>query len=78
MDLAPLLQQSSDPYRSAGKMIVVRNPDMAVSVGVSALNPGSQGESCPNHLILTIINHQLAFLIGIISDPSCAIPLFSP
>ena len=36
VDLAPLLQQPDTVIYPPGKMIVIRNPDEAVSVGVSA------------------------------------------
>ena len=36
VDLAPLLQQADAVIYPPGKMIVIRNPDEAVSVGVSA------------------------------------------
>ena len=36
VDLAPLLQQPDAVIYPPGKMIVLRNPDQAVSVGVSA------------------------------------------
>ena len=43
VDLVPLLHHPDEVIQSPNKMIVLRNPDQAVSVGVSAISSGEGG-----------------------------------